>query len=520
MMTKRLPHINNHHRPYKYQELRRKFKAASENATARGEEEYRNLLRSREKSNMATARSNTHLQPARSNTNLAVSKESLAMSRDSLVIPEEEITPSKQADAERGAAHARIGALKQELTSRQTSLDQLSRRTIEGRQVYSFSLSKADRSKSDPVLFPPLSDRLKAAKPQQQTTDTSRHDDDHLKTTHAQASLPSQRRERERESKQVNSIKFPIVSRYELYKHLGITSQARRKRTRRESRDSTEHQPQTSRTGVNGKTKTYFHLSQQQHQRNPHLSPRIAADVSGRSRNASLAPSKDDQRKMDMYRKWHEQHGVQTQPRKTYEYDTKEASRLASIYKERLQQSSDDVNKFRPNAVPPTSDHLPLRHLRREPSLPKIGLKEQKNASRLIESALEGSVTDRSRKGSQSETTNHRLESPPAPIPEELLQRQYSARTWRTWRHHDESYAYSDVDRYIEENELMDEEKIFFIKKWIVEVNRHSPDATSHDTAASSDDDGVIDTKTVQNSVQDSSSMKGSVRNKLQTPRT
>ena len=62
MMTKRLPHINNHHRPYKYQELRRKFKATSEHASSRGDEEYRSMLRSREKTNMATARSHTHLQ--------------------------------------------------------------------------------------------------------------------------------------------------------------------------------------------------------------------------------------------------------------------------------------------------------------------------------------------------------------------------------------------------------------------------------------------------------------------------
>ena len=515
MMTKRLPHINNHHRPYKYQELRRKFKATSEHASSRGDEEYRSMLRSREKTNMATARSHTHLHAARSNTNLAVSKESLAASRDSLVIPEEEIPSHKRAEVERGAAHARIGALKQDLAARQTSLDQLSRRTVEGKQVYSFSLSKADRSKSDPVLFPPLSDRLKVAKPQQQTTDTTRNDDEHLRPTHAhaQATLPSQRRERE--SKNTNGIKFPIVSRYELYKHLGITSQARRKRTRRDAHDADA--PQTSRTGAHNtsKVKTYVHLSQQ---RNSHMSPRIVADVSGRSRNASLAPSKDEQRKMDMYRKWHEQNGAQTQTKKLYDYETKEASRLASIYKERLQSS--DEGRSRPGAAPPPSDRTQPRHLRRDPSLPKIGLKDPKSAARLIESALDGSVTNRSRKESQSGATNRRHDSPPAPIPEELLQRQYSARTWRTWRHYNESYAYNDVDRYIEENELMDDEKIFFIKQWIVEVNRHAPEVTSDDSDESDVDDDVTETKTVRESVPDNVSIRESVKTtKKQTPR-
>lgn len=51
-----------------------------------------------------------------------------------------------------------------------------------------------------------------------------------------------------------------------------------------------------------------------------------------------------------------------------------------------------------------------------------------------------------------------------------------SARTWKTWRHVNDSYAYSDVQKYIKENELMDDEKALWIKKWIIEVNKAMKD--------------------------------------------
>lgn len=47
-----------------------------------------------------------------------------------------------------------------------------------------------------------------------------------------------------------------------------------------------------------------------------------------------------------------------------------------------------------------------------------------------------------------------------------------SARTWKTWRHVNDSYAYNDVKKYIKDNELMDPEKEMWIKKWIMEVNK------------------------------------------------
>ncbi|XP_062607607.1 uncharacterized protein LOC134269431 [Saccostrea cucullata] len=47
-----------------------------------------------------------------------------------------------------------------------------------------------------------------------------------------------------------------------------------------------------------------------------------------------------------------------------------------------------------------------------------------------------------------------------------------SERTWHTWRDVNDSYAYTNVKQYIEENELMTTEKEDWIKKWVVEVDK------------------------------------------------
>ncbi|PVD32540.1 hypothetical protein C0Q70_07980 [Pomacea canaliculata] len=45
-----------------------------------------------------------------------------------------------------------------------------------------------------------------------------------------------------------------------------------------------------------------------------------------------------------------------------------------------------------------------------------------------------------------------------------------SCATWRTWRDVNDSYAYSDVQKYIEENELLPAERVKWIRSWIQDV--------------------------------------------------
>ena len=64
-----------------------------------------------------------------------------------------------------------------------------------------------------------------------------------------------------------------------------------------------------------------------------------------------------------------------------------------------------------------------------------------------------------------------RTGSPPAPLPDGfLLDREKTMITWKTWRNVNESYAYCDVNKYIEDNELLPEEKEKRIYEWIDDV--------------------------------------------------
>ena len=75
--------------------------------------------------------------------------------------------------------------------------------------------------------------------------------------------------------------------------------------------------------------------------------------------------------------------------------------------------------------------------------------------------------------------SRRRTESPSAPVPRELKERVHTAKTWRTWRDPNTSYAYYDVKAYIKENELMPKEKESRIRKWLVDV-RAQPQAPEH----------------------------------------
>ena len=54
---------------------------------------------------------------------------------------------------------------------------------------------------------------------------------------------------------------------------------------------------------------------------------------------------------------------------------------------------------------------------------------------------------------------------------EQTTARKQSAKSWKTWRNVNESYAYDDVKKYIAENELMDKEKLKWIKGWVKGVD-------------------------------------------------
>lgn len=167
--------------------------------------------------------------------------------------------------------------------------------------------------------------------------------------------------------------------------------------------------------------------------------------------------------KVEMYKQWHEEQSKHKVKKTNVAETTKDAMKLATAYREKF------------NAVEIRNRHQNKN--KREGTLPKIGLRNAAIHHEKVTRSNNQSRTDnnfsKANAGSKSSNnSNQRAESPPAPIPDELLKRVYSSNTWRTWRGVNESYSYTDVQEYIEENELMDEEKEEWIKEWIYDVDR------------------------------------------------
>ena len=64
-----------------------------------------------------------------------------------------------------------------------------------------------------------------------------------------------------------------------------------------------------------------------------------------------------------------------------------------------------------------------------------------------------------------------RAESPPARVDLAEIERISSAKTWRTFRDVNDSYAYSDVKLYIRENKLLPPDKESWILNWVKDVH-------------------------------------------------
>ena len=414
-MTKRLPQIQNY--PYKYQEVRRKFRTevkGGKNIDSIKEEEGR-LIQSREKTNLAI-----------SNSNLGVSRENLGASQDSL--------NKGETVRVRNPLHGSHDNLRTDISQRQTSLENLKRREENGKNVYSFSLQKADRSYSEPVLFPPVREHKHIASQNQGQGQSSGN----IKVSTSQVYAPVKENTFSVpvKDKKPFPVKFPIVTRSDLYKHLGMAPDGRKKKRPDEGnkniRDSNYGLPK--------------HILQIMPESGGSRHVALSSNIYGK--DAEPMPKN----KVEMYKQWHEEQSRKRVKRQVNQNEvTKDAVRLATMYREKY-----NVNDIRGKQ----------QSRAREGTLPKMGGRNPPGNRSNAPSRIAESTTQN--KGQMGP----RPESPPAAIPEELKNRIYSAKTWKTWRDINTSYAYVDVKEYIEDNELMDEEKEEWIKDWIMDVDR------------------------------------------------
>ena len=87
----------------------------------------------------------------------------------------------------------------------------------------------------------------------------------------------------------------------------------------------------------------------------------------------------------------------------------------------------------------------------------------------MLVSSQDKEFGDKAKDGAK-ESSSSVVHPPPIAKP---IARPNSAKTWHTWRDQNTSYAYTDVKKYIEENDLMSPAKDARIRSWAQEVDRH-----------------------------------------------
>ena len=144
-------------------------------------------------------------------------------------------------------------------------------------------------------------------------------------------------------------------------------------------------------------------------------------------------------KKIEQFRKWHEKEMIKDKLDKYH----KEVDDQFDADKRKLSKPFIDVNEL-PDVFSPKSSN---NHKRKTHDTEK-GDKVRKDSG----THGEGAKRDES-------TGPTEVEKSP------------SEQTWRTWRDVNDSYAYTDVKKYIRDNELMGNEKEEWIKKWVLKVN-------------------------------------------------
>ena len=136
-------------------------------------------------------------------------------------------------------------------------------------------------------------------------------------------------------------------------------------------------------------------------------------------------------RKIEQYRKWHEEQ-----------------------YTEKLKKFKQDVEKFG------AENNKTIEN-------PSVEI----DLSRIFENASKSSCD---RKVSERNSKNDVKSNSPdySSVGRRKQKRLKTAATWKTWRGVNQSDAYDDVNKYIEDNELMTPEKESWIRNWVFEVER------------------------------------------------
>ena len=311
------------------------------------------------------------------------------------------------------------------------------------------TLKSTERTRSEPNLFPPIN---------------SHHGN---RGTLRTLSGPRDQLLQE----PVRTSGHPLPSRSVLYRNWGLVTNGNRG-----ARVLNEEPPETALSSNIGRStpkRKPAKVSVKYDVKKREITPRSPFNAAGhtgvRDDNGAV------RKKIEEFRQWHEEQYRQKletlKARAEQETNGRikaaEALALANMYK-------DKVTPLHDNNITENGGHLGVNHEPADIAQPdEIPRTAGESLPRLASRGVQPSAKlekypelDRTSRG----LTSSRADSPPAAIPSELKQRVYSAKTWRTWRHANQSDAYKDVATYIKDNDLLEDDKVRHIRDWIQSV--------------------------------------------------
>ena len=233
------------------------------------------------------------------------------------------------------------------------------------------------------------------------------------------------------------ALKLPVASRYQLYS-IGLTYNANNGKDKKDRRS--KKKPQTYRE-INSRRMKMKGSSYRDEV--PDIAP--ASKPSPEHEQFSI------RKKIDQYRNWHEEQYKQ----KLRDLKTDvEKEKQAEILKIAALKNKSKKPAIKMAHRASSSDHLPRLPIKSEHNVPAALPEVDEDVVSQHDVPLK--VDSPGKENDPKESKDN--------------QRLSSAKTWKTWRDVNDSYAYTDVKQYIKDNELMDDEKEKYINEWIEQV--------------------------------------------------
>ncbi|XP_046567833.1 uncharacterized protein LOC124276216 [Haliotis rubra] len=313
---------------------------------------------------------------------------------------------------------------------------------------------------SEPSIFPPISitrSDIGHTSPPTSNVLTVRSDMSTPQATKDDAPSPIPKRETQK-SRNTNNLSVDVSKSQEMVRLSPIAFSDRKSKTEGKPEKHASLTPRGSIPKINAKTgllesqrqerSNSLTDSQNKNERSTTESPHRHRGKGKHSKSKVLEEPFSVRRKIEQYRRWHEEQYLQKLKRLKQDTDSEEKDTPKT-----------DVSGNKESGKRPEID---LAKILEEKSLavtvkPVRTIKSGDENNNNIDDTVIPDITQHKR--------SHRLKS---------------GCTWKTWRNVNESDAYSDVKKYIEDNELMNSEKESWIKAWICEVERALCTTDSH----------------------------------------